>query len=248
MTTVLLLAGTSEATEIAARLHHKTEVVSSLAGVTRTPRLRPGRVRVGGFGGIGGLTDYLRREQIDVLIDATHPFAARMPFHAAAAAAAADVPRCRVVRAPWRPADRDRWLEVASIDRAPDAVRSLGAHRVLLTVGRQSARAFGSADDLEIVARSIEVPDGLPPRTTVVLDRGPFTVDDEVRLLVEHQIEVIVAKNSGGDATSAKLVAARSLGVPVVMVARPPQPVGTVVETVDDAVVWLEAVTGLSSR
>lgn len=249
MTRVLLLAGTTEASLLAERMDAAgIEVTSSLAGVTAAPRHRPGRVRAGGFGGVDGLARFLHGEGIDVLIDATHPFAARMPFHAHAAATAVGVPHCRVLRPPWRPTPADRWVDVASIDGAPGAVRALGARRVLLTVGRQSGVAFGAVADLEIVARSIEAPAGLPRQATVVLDRGPFALDDERRLLVEHRIDVVVAKNSGGHATSAKLVAARELGVPVVMVGRPPQPRGVTVETVDDAVAWLQTVSPLDAR
>jgi precorrin-6A/cobalt-precorrin-6A reductase len=237
---VLLLAGTTEATVLAERLDRAGyEVISSLAGVTRTPRTRPGSVRVGGFGGAAGLAQFLRIESIDAVIDATHPFAARMPFHAAHAAVSVGIIRCRVLRAPWVQSGGDRWIPVSSSAEAPDAVRRLGARRVLLTMGRQSATVFADADDLELVARSIEVPTGLPPTTTIVLDRGPFDVDAEVRLLSEHRIDVLVTKNSGGAAVSAKLTAARVLGLPVVMISRPPQPDGTLVETVDQAMSWL---------
>ncbi|MFP5488595.1 MAG: cobalt-precorrin-6A reductase [Acidimicrobiia bacterium] len=240
MARVLLLAGTAEATALAERLHAAAfDVVSSLAGVTRQPRPRPGRVRVGGFGGVPGLVRYLRDEAIEFLIDATHPFAAQMPFNAARAAEAVGIGRCRVVRPPWVESAGDRWTTVRTVEDAPAAVRRLGAQRVLLTVGHQSAASFASAHDLELVTRSIEPPDGLTTTTTIVLDRGPFDVDAEIRLLTEHRIEALVAKNSGGDATSAKLTAARVLGVPVVMVARPPQPDGPVAETVEEALSWL---------
>jgi precorrin-6A/cobalt-precorrin-6A reductase len=244
MTRVLILAGTSEATELARRLageyaRGKLEVISSFAGVTRAPVDRPGYVRSGGFGGVDGLARYLVDEAVDVLVDATHPFAATMPFNAAAAAERVGTAYCRLLRPPWVESAGDRWIPVSSSAQAPDAVRRLGVRRVLLTIGRQGAAAFADADDLELVARSIEAPTGLPATTTIVLDRGPFDVDAELRLLSEHRIDVLVSKNSGGAAVSAKLTAARLLGLPVVIINRPPQPDGTLVETVDEAMSWL---------
>jgi precorrin-6A/cobalt-precorrin-6A reductase len=239
---VLVLAGTTEASTLAERLAAAgVDVTSSLAGVTTHPRPRPGRVRVGGFGGAVGLAEFLRVERVDALIDATHPFAAQMPFNAATAAGAAGVPRCRVLRPAWVAGADDRWMPVPTLDAAREAVRRLGARRVLLTVGRQSARAFADGVDVTLVVRAIEPPTDLPPSAHVVLDRGPFDLDAERRLLAEHRIDALVTKNSGGDATSAKLVAARLAGIPVVMVERPPQPAGPVARTVDEALSWLRS-------
>ncbi len=241
MTRVLLLAGTTEASDLARRLAAEgIDVISSLAGVTRAPAPRPGRVRSGGFGGAAGLRRYLAEERIDALIDATHPFAATMPFHAAAAAGALGVPRCRVLRAPWSAQDGDRWIAVPDLARAHDAVHALGARRVLLTTGRQSIGAFATCPTVDLVVRAIEAPAGLPAGAIVLLERGPFRLADERRLLLEERVEVVVTKNSGGTATAAKLAAAREIGVPVVMIERPPQPPGTIVATAGDALRWLD--------
>lgn len=240
MTRVLLLAGTTEATELAERLDDVgVEVISSFAGVTRERRPRPGRLRLGGYGGAIGLADYIRLESVDIVVDATHPFAAQMPFHVAAAADATGIERCRVLRPAWVAGDNDRWTSVVDLAAAPAAVRALGARRVLLTTGRQGSSVFGSCDDLELVVRSIEAPIGLPDSATIVLDRGPFDVDAELALMRRHGIDVVVAKNAGSDATAAKLVAARRLGLPVVMIDRPAQPDGHVVATVAEAMAWV---------
>lgn len=238
---VLVLAGTSEATELAHRLDGVVEVTSSLAGVTTNPVERPGAIRRGGFGGIDGLTRYLADTSIDAIVDATHPFAAQMPFHAAAAARATGTPLCRLLRDPWRPADGDRWLEVADLPEAARTLVEMGAARVLLAVGRNSLEAFTRCVDHWFLVRSVEPPAVVLPHMEVLRSRGPFTVDAERELLAQHRIDAIVAKNGGGGATEAKLTAARELGLPVILVSRPPQPAGvTTVGTVDHAVAWVE--------
>jgi precorrin-6A/cobalt-precorrin-6A reductase len=246
VTRVLLLAGTTEATRLADVLvdDHGVDVLSSLAGVTTAPGRRAGRVRVGGFGGAEGLADHLERERCEALIDATHPFAASMPFHAAAAARATGTPSCRVLRPPWVPTPEDRWIEVSDLSAAAAALDALGARRVMLTVGRQSTGAFADARAWFLV-RAIEAPEALPEHHRLHLARGPFDLGSERALMQEHRIDAVVTKNAGGSATGAKLVAARALGIPVVMVARPAQPAVTVVPGVDQAVAWLEGAVGL---
>lgn len=239
---VLLLAGTAEAADLAGRLADDPayDVTASFAGHTRSPAPLPCPVRTGGFGGIDGLVAALRAAETDALVDATHPFAAVMPHHAAAAASHLGLPRLRLLRPPWEAGPDDRWVDVDDLTEAAAALRTLGARRVLLTTGRLELAPFAGVDGAHMLVRSIERPDPLPlPSATVLLDRGPYTVDDEVALLREHAIDAVVTKNSGGAATAAKLAAARSLGVAVVMVRRPPQPEGPTVATVDEAQAWL---------
>lgn len=248
---VLLLAGTAEAAELAGRLAADPayEVTASLAGRTRGPVALAARVRVGGFGGVDGLVASLRADGTNALVDATHPFAAVMPHSAAAAAALAGVPRLRVLRPPWEPVPGDRWIEVDDLEAGAGALRALGARRVLLTIGRLTLAPFASVAGAHILVRSIEPPDPMPlPSATVLLDRGPYTVEGEVELLRRYGVDVVVTKNSGGGATAAKLAAARALGLPVVMVRRPPPPRGPTAATVDDALAWLGGTVPRSSR
>lgn len=243
---LLLLAGTTEATRLAELLVqvHGVDVLSSLAGVTATPARRAGRTRTGGFGGAEGLADHLRENPVDALIDATHPFAAVMPFNAAAAAAATATPSCRLLRPPWVPTPADRWIDVPDLPAAAAVLSPLGAKRVLLTVGRQSTWAFADHDAWFLV-RAIEVPEVAPVDHQLLLERGPFDLTSERALLLDHRIDAVVTKNAGGTATMAKLVAARELEIPVVMVARPTPPDVTIVSGVDHAVAWLDGAVGL---
>jgi precorrin-6A/cobalt-precorrin-6A reductase len=239
---VLVLAGTTEATELAGRLTAEGhDVTSSLAGVTRHPVARPGRVRRGGFGGTAGLTRYLTDEGVQQLVDATHPFAAVMPFHAAEAAASTGVAHCRLLRPPWSPPAGDHWHDTRTLAAAAEALPALGAERVFLALGRQSLQPFVGSSGLWFLVRAIEPLDAVLPDAEVVLDRGPFDVDDEVALLSRHHVDTVVTKNSGGTAAEAKLVAARRLGLRVVMVRRPPQPAVETVATVEAAVAWCQA-------
>lgn len=243
-----MLAGTTEAAELVTVLAARgdVDVTASFAGRTRQRGALPVSVavRVGGFGGIDGLADHLRAEQVDLLVDATHPFAAHMPHHAVAAAERAGVPRVRLVRPGWAEGDGDRWHRVADLPGAAEELVALDARRVFLTTGRLDLAPFAdlAGSGVHLVTRSIERPDPMPlADATVVLGRGPFGVEDEFALLREHRIDAVVTKDSGADATAAKLVAARRLGLPVVVVDRPAPPVGELAGTVADALAWVGA-------
>ncbi|MET8703723.1 cobalt-precorrin-6A reductase [Kitasatospora sp. NPDC004723] len=243
MTHVLLLGGTTEARALAAALaagRPAVRVTSSLAGRVAEPRLPAGEVRIGGFGGPDGLAAWLRAQRADALVDATHPFAAAMSRNAAEAAAATGVPLLALRRPGWAPVPGDRWHRVPSLAAAAHLLPSLG-RRVLLTSGRQGIGAFAHLDGLHFVARSVDPPEPpLPASLDVLLDRGPFTLDGERAVLREHRIDVVVTKDSGGAATAPKLTAARELGLPVVVVDRPPAPAGVpVAESVEAALAWL---------
>jgi len=239
---VLILGGTGHARELAAALEGRPglRVVSSLAGRVRNPRLPVGEVRVGGFGGADGLARWLAEQQIDAVIDATHPFAEHISASAALACAARAVPLLAVQRPQWTPTAGDDWHEVASLEQAAALVPRLGS-RAFLTTGRQGLAAFAELD-LWCLVRTVDAPEtALPQRCQLLLDRGPYTVDGERALLQEHRIDVVVTKNSGGAMTTAKLLAARELGMPVVLVQRPPRPDVPTVSDVAAAVEWLDA-------
>jgi precorrin-6A/cobalt-precorrin-6A reductase len=237
---VLILGGTGGARELAAGLRAAgTDVLSSLAGRTRQPRLPDGEVHTGGFGGADGLAAFLRDEGITHLVDATHPFAATITANAVRAATDAGVPRLVLRRPGW--GTDPSWESVADIRAAAEAVARWPGERVFLTTGRRDLGAFAADDGHQFLVRTVDPPDGsMPARMTLILDRGPYTVDSESALMREHQIGLLVTKNSGGPMTVAKLSAARSLGVHVVMVRRPPlPPESTAVTTVQEALRWL---------
>jgi precorrin-6A/cobalt-precorrin-6A reductase len=242
---ILILGGTGEARELATGLTAAgTDVISSLAGRVRNPRLPDGPVRVGGFGGADGLADFLREERITHVIDATHPFAAGITANAALAAAQAGVPRLVLRRPAWE-ADPS-WESAAGIREAAEAVARWPGETVFLTTGRRDLGAFADDDSHGYLVRTVDPPEGaVPPRMTLLLDRGPYSVESESALMREHQVGLLVTKNSGGPMTAAKLTAARDLGVQVVMVRRPPLPSGsTVAATVPGALRWLETPSG----
>ncbi|MCE6996775.1 cobalt-precorrin-6A reductase [Saccharothrix sp. S26] len=233
MKTVLVLGGTGEARELAAALVD-LRVISSLAGRVADPKLPVGEVRVGGFGGVDGLIAYLRAERVDAVVDATHPFADRITANALAATTATGTPFLVLRRPGWPPEDGWRY-----VDSVAEAAALVAGRRAFITTGRQELGAFTGG-----VARTVDPPDPPNPRLHVVLDRGPYTVDGEVRLMREHRVEVLVTKDSGGPMTAAKLTAARHLGIPVVVVRRPPPPPAPLVETVAEAVEWLTRGSG----
>ncbi len=242
---LLILGGTTEASRLAGALAGRDDVapVLSLAGRTRNPALPPIPHRIGGFGGIAGLSAYLVQERIGAVVDATHPFAARISAHAVAASAAAGVPLLAFTRPPWRPEPGDRWQAVPDLDTAAAALGPV-PRTVLLTVGRLGLGCFRAAPQHRYIVRSIDPPDpaDLPPDVILLLDRGPFLLEDERALMRREGVDTVVTKNSGGSAAVAKLEAARALGIGVVMVDRPriegqrPE-----AETLPDVLDWIEA-------
>ncbi|MFD5462491.1 cobalt-precorrin-6A reductase [Kitasatospora sp. NPDC127059] len=245
---VLLLGGTTEGRALAAALDGRAglRVTSSLAGRVARPRLPVGQVRIGGFGGPDGLAAWLRAEGVTAVVDATHPFAAGMSQNAVLAAAATGVPVLVLRRPGFTPVDGDRWHLVPSLAAAAELLPGLG-RRVFLSSGRKGIGAFAHLDGLHFLARSVDPPEPpMPPSLEVLLERGPFTLDGERALLREHRIDVVVTKDSGGTATAPKLTAARELGLPVVVVERPPVPDGVpVAPDVPSAVEWLEQLAQL---
>jgi precorrin-6A/cobalt-precorrin-6A reductase len=243
-----LLAGSSEASELAARLSASTEVAltSSFAGRVKALSLPPGEVRIGGFGGPDGLARWIAENHIAAVVDATHPFTARMPHHVVLACRSANVPHLRVLRPEWTPEPGDEWTVVPDLEAAATALRQRRARRVFLTTGRQELAPFASVGpDTWFLVRSIEMPDPMPlGRAEVVLSRGPFSLDAESALMRRHRIDTLVTKNSGGTAAAAKLAAARALGVAVVVIARP-RTEGTSVGTTGEAMAWCRNILGL---
>jgi precorrin-6A/cobalt-precorrin-6A reductase len=239
---LLIIGGTAEARALAEACAPRPDlaVMTSLAGRTRAPRDLPGEVRVGGFGGAAGLARFLRARAIDRLIDASHPFAEQIGRHAAAACQLTGIPRLRLLRPPWRRQEGDRWIEVADLTEAARHLPELG-RRAFLTVGHKDLAAFGGLADLWFLIRTIEPPEPLPLEQALWLHaRGPFPLAAELALLRAHRIDVLVTKASGGAATYGKLAAARALGLPVLMLRRPPLPEGPLVPTVAAALEWLD--------
>ncbi|MEF8793188.1 cobalt-precorrin-6A reductase [Thiohalorhabdus sp.] len=241
---VLILAGTTEANALARLLegHSTLAATVSLAGRTNRPSRTALPYRSGGFGGVEGLADYLRANRVGAMVDATHPFAAGISTNAAAAAERTGVPSMALERPAWQPGPGDHWIPVPDLDAAAEALRSLG-HRVLVTTGRQELVPYEAAPDKHYVIRTIDPPEPPPGLADAVYiqDRGPFDRESEAALMAEHGIDVLVTKNSGGDATRGKLDAARERGIPVMLVQRPARPEGVPVHHDPEAVrQWLE--------
>jgi precorrin-6A/cobalt-precorrin-6A reductase len=240
---LLILGGTAEARGLAdaahARFAGRLRVTTSLAGRTSTPAEPKGELRRGGFGGAAGLADYLGAAQIDLVIDATHPFATQITAAAQAACHVRDLPLLALTRSRWKARSDDRWIEVADAAEAASILPDLG-RRAFLTIGQRGIAAFAPLSGVHFLVRLIEPPAAaLPLRSyEILLGRGPFTLEDERRIMQRHAIEVLIAKDSGGEATAAKLEAARLLRIPVVMLRRPDPP-GTSVATIDDALCWI---------
>ncbi|OIN81580.1 cobalt-precorrin-6A reductase [Mycobacterium malmoense] len=235
---VLLLGGTAEARALAKTLHPQVDIISSLAGRVPDPALPVGPVRIGGFGGVDGLRRWLQDERIDAVVDATHPFAATMTAHAAEACGELRIPHVVLARPAWDPGAA---IVVESDNAAAETIARQSNSRVFLTTGRSGVTAFAGSDAWFLI-RAVTPPDAalLPRRHQLLLSRGPYRYDDELALLREHRIDALVTKNSGGDMTRAKLDAAAALGIPVVMVRRPPLPDGvTHVGTVKEATEWV---------
>lgn len=239
MPAILILGGSGEARLLAERLaaHGGLDVTLSLAGRTQSPLPQAGRLRIGGFGGAEGLADFLREHRIAVLVDATHPYAARISANAEAASGLAGVPLVVLERAPWQPVDGDRWIAAQNVAEAAGMLGE-APRTVFLAIGRQELAPFRAHPQHRYVVRSVDPvgADQAIPGAAYLLERGPFDAEAERALLEAHGVDIVVSKNSGGTAAYAKIAAARALGLPVVMIARPrPRPAGAAA-TVDEAV------------
>ena len=237
---ILLLGGTAEARALAAELDPDVPVVSSLAGRVPDPALPVGPVHIGGFGGADGLYRWIDDEGITAVVDATHPFAARITANAAEACRWAGVPHLVLARPAWPPGDA---IVVASDAEAAKAVARQAYSRVFLTTGRSGSAAFTGVDAWFLI-RAVTAPDGdtLPPRHALLLSRGPYHYADERKIMLDNGIDALVTKNSGGDMTRDKVTAAGDLGIPVIMVDRPKLPAEVrTVATVADAAAWVRA-------
>lgn len=239
---LLILGGTGDARELAhgaARLPGLA-VTTSLAGRTRCPTAPAGELRIGGFGGADGLAAWLHDDRTTAVIDATHPFAAEISRNAAAACARQAVARLVVLRPAWRAVADDRWIEVDTPAEAAAAIDGR-ARRVFLTLGTGDLTAFAGLSDIWFLVRAVDLPATPPPLGAhrIIAARGPFEPAEETRLLRSHDIDCVVSRNSGGGATYGKIEAARTLGLPVVMLRRPPPPEGECVDSVAAAMDWL---------
>lgn len=245
--TTLILGGTTEASRLAAALADAgLPAILSYAGRVAAPRAQPVPVRVGGFGGADGLADYLRANHIVRVVDATHPFAAQISRNAVAACAMAGVPLLGLQRPAWQAGPGDRWTHMGEMQAAAAAL-SGAARRVFLSIGRQNLAVFASQPQHHYLLRLVDPPEApLPlPDATVILARGPFDVAGDRTLLSRHRIDLIVAKNAGGEGASAKLAAARDLGIPVLMIDRPALPDRPTVATVAQVLAWCHADLGV---
>lgn len=238
--TLLILGGTGEARQIADRLQGYDAVIS-LAGATRTPAAQALPTRIGGFGGADGFRDYLREAGITAVLDATHPFAHRITTRTAAVCQALGMPYVQFLRPPWTPEPGDNWIEIASESEAAEHIPQGSV--VFLGTGRQTLERFANLRGCEVICRQIDPPEHPFPFAggRFLVGRPPFSVADEEALFSKLGVGFLVVKNAGGVASRTKLTAARNLGIPVLMIARPARGDWPVVETVDDAITWVRA-------
>ena len=238
---VLLLGGTTEASHIGRELAAAGVTgVFSYAGRTATPIAQPMPTRVGGFGGVDGLAEYLRREAITHVIDATHPFASQISRNAIEACGQTGTPLIAYAREPWVAGPDDRWRHVRTIEEAVAALPDRPA-RIFLAIGKQHLREFAVQSQHFYLLRLVDAPaTGLPlPNAEIVLARGPFTTAGDLALLRSHRITHVVARNAGGEGAKAKLEAARVLGLPVIMIERPSLPERRTAHNVNQIMHWL---------
>ena len=244
---VLILGGTADAIAIATALVAKADcrVLTSLAGKVKSPKSIPGETRVGGFGGAAGLQSFLTQNNVAAVIDATHPFAAQMSANARRACDTTQIPRLQIRRPEWPREAADTWIEVDTVAEAAARLPTLGT-RAFLTVGLSELAPFRDLAAVWCLVRVVDTP-AAPllngPHLTIAA-RGPFREDAERALLETHRIDVVVTKHAGGSATYGKLKAARDLGIPVLMIRRPPPEPGDT-GAPEEAVRWLGKQAGL---
>ena len=251
---LLILGGTREAYQLAEKLdsqfpQEKLIFLSSLAGITKKPNIPAGKFRTGGFGGLSGLKNFLVKEEISLLVDATHPFAENISKNALLAAAESGLPFLTLKRPPWVKHQNDLWIEVTSLKNAVKYLKnvekktgslfSMGS--IFLTTGNKDLWLFQNSLNYHFLVRTVEEPELVSewPQAKFIKDRGPYTLETEIKLLKEHEISMLVTKNSGGISTYAKIEAARYFKIPVLMVRRPEMMTAKSCQTVTEAVEWV---------
>lgn len=238
---ILILGGTTEASALAAALAER-EIAATLsyAGRVAQPKAQPVPVRIGGFGGTAGLVRYIREHGITHLVDATHPFAATMSAHAHAATQETGTPLLVLTRRPWTAEAGDRWQAVPDIAAAVGAL-SGPPRRIMLALGRMHVEAFAAQPQHRYLLRFVDAPERPPglPDHHLVVDRGPFTIAGDRHLLRDHAIDLVVCKNAGGTGAQAKILAARELSLPVLMIERPLASGARTVHRVEQVLDWL---------
>jgi len=246
MTTVLLLGGTSEAVALAQRIvcQFRWRVITSLAGRTRQAAISAGEHRVGGFSGSNGMREYIIQNAIDVIIDATHPFATTISAHAQSVSKTLELPYLRVHRPAWLQQEGDLWYSVTDLSNAAKQLPTT-ARRLFLACGRKDLACFAQTADKQFIVRLIEAPQQRLPLLNyeLILARGPFTEAEEIALFKHYRIDLVVSKNSGGAASYGKIAAARTLQIPVLMLQRPTTVYEPAVDSVDQAMRWLSCLT-----
>ncbi|CDN15127.1 Cobalt-precorrin-6x reductase [Richelia intracellularis] len=239
---LLILGGTGEAIQLAKKAANLPglKVIFSLAGLTNKSVNGTVLTRIGGFGGVTGLIQYLRNEAIDLLIDATHPFAARISSNAATASHELGLPRLMLIRSQWESLNQD-WIEVDSLESAAIRLQNQQAKRIFLAIGKQQLSVFYHLQNMWFLMRTVEKNKEykIVPKGKLILAKGPFNRSEEKQLLLDYKIDTVVSKNSGGDATYGKILAAEELGVKVIMIQRPPKQKGETVVDVASAMEWL---------
>lgn len=242
------MGGTADASLLAAEIARAgLDAVYSYGGRTRAPADQPLPTRIGGFGGVSGLADTIRREGITHVVDATHAFAAEMSRNAVAACAETGASLIALERAPWAKTPGDRWIDVVDVNAAVAALPEAPAN-VFLAIGRQHIAPFATRPQHAYTLRFVDPPEApLPFAADVIVSRGPFTIDRELDIMRTRGIAWIVARNSGGDGARAKIDAARMLGLPVIMISRPKLPERRRVESVAEVMQWLGHSTRLGA-
>ncbi len=251
---LLILGGTREAYQLAEILNaqftsEKLNFLSSLAGTTKKPNIPAGKFRTGGFGGFFGLKNFLVKERISLLVDATHPFAERISKNALLASSEIGIPLLVFNRPPWVKKYNDQWIEVSRLENAVKYLKNLekipgslfSTGLIFLTTGNKDLWLFQNSLNCNFLIRTVEKPELVSewPKAKFLKDRGPYTLENEIKLLKKHNISMLVSKNSGGASTYAKIEATRHLKIPVLMVKRPEIITAKSCQTVNEAVEWL---------
>ena len=240
-THLLILAGTTEATDLA-KLVAKANIPATLSYAGRVERTKPQPLpkRIGGYGGAHGLAKYLRAQKVTHVIDATHPFASQMSVNAINACSETGTQLCALTRSAWDSVEGDEWHRVPTIKAAAEYLRGMDETSVMLAIGRMHLAEFAIAPQHQYLLRLVDETETLPlPKATALFSRGPFSTQDDIALMREHHIKLLVSKNAGGRGTYSKIEAARHLGIPVVMIDRPAIPERTQVHTPKDALDWV---------
>ena len=240
---ILIIGGTQEGNKLANYFkEHNLEYIISYAGVVEEVYKKKFKKRVGGFGGKIGIFNFIKQNKITHVIDASHPFSQKISLNTYNVCKSYNIPIITYTRKPWFERKNDNWIKVGDFNESADYLKG-EAKNVFLAIGKKNLQVFKKYPQHCYLLRVINNQDinNLFPNQKCIAYNSKLNVEEEIKILKKYKIEVIVSKNSGGNLAYNKIIAARKLKIPVVIISRPKSLRSKKIYTLESLLEWLNS-------